>query len=315
MEITRVGSVAVASAALVAGALLAAPGATADSTTLGQQGRLVVGDVIQEWTVSGLKPSTDTVPATVHGTLWEASATDTAVQGSVQPIISNLNARAADGTNYRVLFLAATPQGVNPSILQQGQSASGKVYFDVTGAAPDSVVYNDGSHDLLTWTTPPPAPAGGGGVPSTGSATRGTPTGPATAATPGDATHGAAGQTGQVPQPGAANTLPAEGGAVSAGTPLPDAAADAAPRSTGTPVTVDQDAPGGASQGTPVVAPEGTPTVSPDPADAAPQTAPSPAVGAPAGPGSSGTVLPAQTAPTGTATPTTTLTPAPAPSA
>lgn len=129
MEITRVGSVAAASAALVAGALLAAPGAAADSTTLGQQGRLVVGDVIQEWTVSGLKPSTDTVPATVHGTLWEASATDTAVQGSVQPIISNLNARAADGTNYRVLFLAATPQGVNPSVLQQGQSASGKVYF------------------------------------------------------------------------------------------------------------------------------------------------------------------------------------------
>lgn len=314
MEITRVGSVAGASAVLVAGALLAAPVASADSTTLGQEGRLVVGDVIQDWTVSGLKPSTDVVPATVRGTLWEASATDTAVQGSVQPIISNLNARAADGTNYRVLFLAATPQGVNPSVLQQGQSVSGKIYFDVTGAAPDSVVYNDGSHDVLTWTTPPPAPAGGVGSP-TGSAPRGAPNSAAPAATPGDAPHGAAAQTGPVPQPGAANGLPAEGGAVSAGTPVPDTAAGQTPRSTGTPVTAGQDAPGAGSQGTPAVGPEGTTTVSPDIAGSAPQTAPSIPAGTPASPGSSGTVLPAQAPPAGTATPTTTLTPAPAPQA
>src|SRR6185369_6090494 len=93
-----------------------------------------------------------------RGTLWEATATDEAIQGSVTPIVSNLNARAANGDNYRVLFQVATPQGVNPATLAQGQKTTGKVYFDVTGATPDSVVYNAGGRDLLLWLQPAPAP-------------------------------------------------------------------------------------------------------------------------------------------------------------
>jgi hypothetical protein len=35
----------------------------------------------------------------------------------------------------------------------------GKIYFDVVGDAPNSVVYNDGVRDLLAWI---PGPAEGG---------------------------------------------------------------------------------------------------------------------------------------------------------
>jgi len=49
-----------------------------------------------------------------------------------------------NGETYRVLFGAATPQGVNPATIAQGQQTTGKLYFDVTGAEPDSVVYNAG---------------------------------------------------------------------------------------------------------------------------------------------------------------------------
>ena len=91
------------------------------------------------------------------GTLWEATATDEAIQGGATPIVSNLNARAKSGQTYRVLFGVATPQGVNPSTLAQGEKTTGKVYFDVTGDTPDSVVYNAGGQDLLVWLQAPPA--------------------------------------------------------------------------------------------------------------------------------------------------------------
>jgi hypothetical protein len=45
------------------------------------------------------------------------------------------NARAESGANYRVI----------------GGTVPGKLYFDVVGDVPNSVVYNDGVQDLLTW--------------------------------------------------------------------------------------------------------------------------------------------------------------------
>ena len=139
----------------LAGAPIAA--ADADMQYLGEQGELVNGDVVQGWTVSGLKPSTDTIPYPVAGTLWEATATDEAISGNVIPIVANLNARAESGQTYRVLFGVATAQGVNPATLAEGESTTGKVYFDVTGDAPDSVVYNAGGTDMLVWVEAPPA--------------------------------------------------------------------------------------------------------------------------------------------------------------
>jgi hypothetical protein len=142
--------------------LVGSPIASADDAVvhdLGDQANLVNGAVIQGWTLSDLQKSTDQIPYPVQGTLWQATATDEALQGSVVPIVSDLNARAQSGQTYRTLFQVATPQGVNPATLAQGEKTSGKVYFDVTGDLPDSLVYNAGGDDLLVWVRPQaPAP-------------------------------------------------------------------------------------------------------------------------------------------------------------
>ncbi len=110
------------------------------------------GAVVTGWTVEELEPADDTIPG-YHpaGQLWEADVTVEAVKGAVTPIIPNFSVRAANGDTYRVVVVLPAPEGLNPSTLQQGQSAEGELYFDVTGAEPDSVVYSAGGHDLLIW--------------------------------------------------------------------------------------------------------------------------------------------------------------------
>lgn len=122
---------AVTTAAAAAVALAGASVASAETETqwLGQPGEIVNGNVVQHWTVSHLKPSSDVIPYQPVGTLWEATASDEAISGSVTPIVSNLNARAKNGDTYRVLFGVATAQGVNPAPLAEGQQTTGKVYF------------------------------------------------------------------------------------------------------------------------------------------------------------------------------------------
>lgn len=294
---------ALAAAAAVAAAgsigfVVDTPLAAADATTqtLGSQGKLVdgTGNVVQGWTISNLKVSSDTIPHQVNGTLWEATATDEAVQGGATPIVSNLNARARDGETYRVLFGAATPQGVNPATLAQGEKTTGKVYFDVTGEAPDSVVYNAGGQDVLLWVGSPassqgaptysgPARSGSGSSSSTAPST--TPTPGATPATPA--------ADGTVP-PATAATEGAPGTPLSSGsqgTPLPagSAGTPVPAGSTGTPLPATEGAPLPASVGTPASA--GTPVPAGTPASAGtpvPAEAPAPAV-APAAVGSQGT--------------------------
>jgi Domain of unknown function (DUF1942) len=119
----------------------------------GSQGTLVDagGTVVQGWTVNDLRPSHDVIPYPVQGRLWEASATDTAIKGTVTPVIADMNARADDGDSYRVIWNVQLAQGVNPATMPEGASTSGKLYFDVTGADPNSVVYNNAVQDLLIW--------------------------------------------------------------------------------------------------------------------------------------------------------------------
>lgn len=250
-----------AAAATIAAAgsigLLGAPAALADPTTqnLGSQGELVdaAGDIVQGWTVSDLKVSTDTIPHPVSGTLWEATATDQAIQGGVTPIVSNFNARARNGETYRVLFGAATSQGVNPATLAQGGKTSGKIYFDVTGAAPDSVVYNAGGEDLLVWVQAPASTGSGSGTRwspgySSGSGTSSS----TTTATP---------STTPAAEPAAVEGSPKpEATEGSQGTPLPAG-------SQGTPLPEGTTATPAGSQGTPLPAgtegqplPAGTPS-------------------------------------------------------
>ncbi|WP_241479802.1 MPT63 family protein, partial [Mycolicibacterium neoaurum] len=250
MKTTSIGAAFAAAAIAAAGAITAftAPAAIADdhsaltTTHLGSQAQLHDGNIVQGWTVTGLKVSTDVIPAQIHGTLWEATATDEALQGNATPIVSNLNARARNGETYRALWGVATPQGVNPSTLAQGQKTTGKVYFDVTGEAPDSVVYANSAADLIVWVTPPPAASTGTG--SGGSARSYQAPAAAEAA---DATTGT--ETPAPGEPGAETTstpataAPTTAPAGSQGTPLPAGAPESAPApagSQGTPLPADQ---------------------------------------------------------------------------
>ena len=79
------------------------------------------------YTVHGLNPSSDAVFH--NGQLYEANVT---FEGGI-PIAPMFNARAESGANYRVI----------------GGGLPGKLYFDVVGDIPNSVVYNDGGQDLL----------------------------------------------------------------------------------------------------------------------------------------------------------------------
>jgi hypothetical protein len=157
MKFTNIVAPTTAAAAILAGIGVAtAPTAAAFPTTGSFGARESLSDaggaVVTGWTISNLRPSSDNIPFPVTGRLYEATATAEADQGTVAPIVSDFNARTANGQSYHVLDNVATPQGVNPSAIGQGNKTTGKLYFDVTGAAPDSVVYNNGVQDLLIWT-------------------------------------------------------------------------------------------------------------------------------------------------------------------
>lgn len=267
----------VVAAATAAASINCAPAAIADESavhTLGSAAELTNGDVVQAWTIGDLKPSSDAIPYPVAGTLWEATATDHAVRGTVIPIVSNLNARAQSGQTYRVLFGVATPQGVNPSTLSQGQKTTGKVYFDVTGDAPDSVLYNAGGPDLAVWVQPPPTPPRST---STGTGSYTSPgTGASIAAPAGSAPASPTPTVAPAATPADADSLgaPPQGG--SQGTPLPQV-------SQGTPLPAD-------SQGTPSTpAPANPGTPTPTTTAATPAPAAAEQTPAPAGAGSTGT--------------------------
>ena len=149
-------SAAVASAAIAAAGIISAPSAAADNASFGSWEKITdmngAAVTIAAWGVSKPKPSSDMIPGyPLAGTLYEADAGYKAIQGPGTPIIPNLNARTADGMNYRVLWQAATPQGLSGATINQGDSSKGKVYFDVTGAPPTSVAYFNGASDLIVW--------------------------------------------------------------------------------------------------------------------------------------------------------------------
>lgn len=294
--------------------IIAAPISSAEdvtTTSVGSQAKLVDGNVVQGWTITDLRPSSDAIPYPVAGTLWEATATDEAIQGAATPIVSNLNARARSGQTYRVLFGVATPQGVNPATIGQGEKTTGKVYFDVTGDAPDAVVYSAGDQDLLAWVQAAPSPSPRQGTTQWSPPAR-SQTSPAPAATPATPAPAAAAAPGATPAPAAPGT-----------TPTPTAAPAAAPAAPGAPLPASAEAVPGApipagSQGTPLPAgSQGTPlpagsqgTPLPAGSQAAPALAP--AEGAPIPVSTATTPLPAGSQGT-PATTVTTVPPAPVP--
>ena len=137
--------------------VLSAPTASATYPIVGRLGSTLtmtdtVGQVVLNWTVSGLRPSSDVMPGyPVAGKLWEATATVNAVSGSVTPAISQFNAVAPGQAAYRVLWEVASPVNISGATIPQGSKASGKIHFDVTGPAPTTVTMNNGMEDLLIW--------------------------------------------------------------------------------------------------------------------------------------------------------------------
>jgi Domain of unknown function (DUF1942) len=135
------GVVAATAITLSFGAVTAAPaGAANNIKEFGQPESLndVYGNPMITYTVQGLKPSSDAVFH--NGRLYEAMVTN---DGGV-PIAALFNARAESGQNYRII----------------GGGIPGKLYFDVVGDTPNSVVYNDGGQDLLVWVSPNPISSG-----------------------------------------------------------------------------------------------------------------------------------------------------------
>ncbi|MDT5350425.1 MAG: hypothetical protein QOH91_3712 [Mycobacterium sp.] len=121
---------------------------------LGTSETLVDGPLITAYTVSNLQPANVMVPGfTPTGQLWQADVTAHANSGIVTPVVSNFNARTGDNQTYRVISTSPTPDALSPAPINQGGQATGKIYFDVTGAPPTNVVYNDGVQDVLVWTT------------------------------------------------------------------------------------------------------------------------------------------------------------------
>lgn len=313
LTITAAAALAISAAAGTTGiatafAEAAQAAQAAQTNSLGSQAELENGDVVQAWTISDLKPSADPIPYAVHGTLWEATATDEAVRGSVIPIVSNLNARSAGGENYRVLFQVATPQGVNPGTLAQGQKTTGKIYFDVTGEAPTSVVYNDGERDLLSWsqtasaaTTPRPAATGSGTSVSTPARTA--PITPAAPASNAPATELAPESPAVAPTGTAPAAAPGAGAAATdiPGSTVPPPAEEGAPEELGAPLPQDTVSPG-ESVGTPL----------PAAVQQAPAAPAAPGAPAPEAPAPGALEAPAAPAPVAPEAPAAPVSPAPA---
>jgi hypothetical protein len=162
--------VGVAAVAFGLAAGMAAPASAASNIKVyGQPESLndAAGNPMITYTVQGLHKSSDAVPHS--GRLYEAMVTN---EGGV-PIAALFNARAESGELYRII----------------GGGIPGKIYFDVTGDTPNSVVYNDGVQDLLVWVSPKPIASGapdvegettdeiGGGAPVGGAPDGGSETG------------------------------------------------------------------------------------------------------------------------------------------
>jgi Domain of unknown function (DUF1942) len=110
------------------------------------------GAVVQQWTVSDLRTSADPAPGyPLAGRLWEATASVEALTGTVTPIIPNVYAVSKSGDRYQVLWQLAGPTALPGATINQGQTSTGKLYFDVNGADPLAVIYAGIPKPAMMW--------------------------------------------------------------------------------------------------------------------------------------------------------------------
>ena len=148
---SAIGATGIAAASIIAAATAVA--APPPMGGFGTSEQLVDGPLITNYTVSNLQPASVSIPGyTPQGQLYQANVTAQANSGAVTPVVADFNARAASGQQYRVIDTVPVPNGLTPAPILQGNQSTGTLYFDVTGAQPNQVVYNDGTQDVLLWT-------------------------------------------------------------------------------------------------------------------------------------------------------------------
>ena len=185
MKFTTTTVKTVIGAAGIAGVsvLAAATGSAAAPTIqgFGTTESLIDGAMVTAYTVGNLHASSLSIPGyTPKGTLYQADITARSDGGVVTPMVRDFSARGPNGQTYKLIDKVEVPNGFNPAPIPQGSESRGTLYFDVTGAPPNGVVYNDGLQDILIWTSNEPG-ASAPGAPSNSS--------PAPGALPGPATH------------------------------------------------------------------------------------------------------------------------------
>ena len=145
---------------------------------------------VHGWTVSDLRPSSDAIPYQPRGTLWEATATDEAIQGTVFPVSpTSARARPAVRTISPVHGAHCAGHCDRPALLRARRPAARSTSTSPV-TPPNSMVYQAGGTDLIRLVAPAPqqappaapqpqapstgsapqAPAAGGSQPGTGGA-------------------------------------------------------------------------------------------------------------------------------------------------
>jgi hypothetical protein len=149
---TAIGAAGIAAVSVVAAATASA--APPNIQGFGTSEPLIDGPLVTNYTVSNLQPSSVAIPGyTPKGTLYQADITAKSDGGLVTPMVNDFIARGPNGQNYRVVDKVQAPGSLNPAPIPQGSESTGTLYFDVTGAPPNGVVYNDGMQDILIWTS------------------------------------------------------------------------------------------------------------------------------------------------------------------
>lgn len=162
---TAIAAAGIAAASVVTAGIAAA--APPNIQGFGTSEPLIDGPMVTTYTVSNLQPSNVAIPGyTPKGTLYQADIAARSDGGTVTPMVKDFSARGPNGQTYKLIDKVEVPNGLNPAPIPQGSQSTGTLYFDVTGAPPNGVVYNDGLQDVLMWTSNVPGGPGAGTAPN-----------------------------------------------------------------------------------------------------------------------------------------------------
>ncbi|MEV3903288.1 DUF1942 domain-containing protein [Mycobacterium sp. NPDC050551] len=167
MDTTKFAGV-VAAGAVMFGIGTASPAAAESIQVAGSEATANQNGTQVAYTVSRIVPSSAPIAPPVGGQLYEATVMAKALQGTVIPAVPSFTARSASGASYPV---RSDVSNLSTFPLLQGDTRKGQIYFDVVGEAPNSVVFNNGAGDVLTWVQagqPLPGSEGEGGAPAGG---------------------------------------------------------------------------------------------------------------------------------------------------